>query len=91
MKTGGTIVLVGLALSDAIGFNFIKLITKEAQIKTVFRYRNLYPIAVNALANGNINLTGIVTHCYDFKDIKEAFDYTIDHKNDVVKSVIKID
>ena len=90
IKNGGTIVLVGMAPQDIIEFNFAKIMAKEAQIKSVFRYRNIYPIAIKALAQGIINITGIVTHEFDFEDSAKAFDYVINNKQDVVKAVIKI-
>jgi len=90
VKNGGTIVLVGLAPQDIIEFNFAKIMAKEAQIKSVFRYRNLYPAAIKAIANGIIDITGIVTHEFDFDDTAKAFEYVINNKQDVVKAVIKI-
>ncbi len=91
VKNGGTIVLVGLAPQDIIEFNFAKIMAKEAQIKSVFRYRNIYPTAIKAIAQGIINITGIVTHEFDFEDSAKAFDYVINNKQDVVKAVIKVD
>lgn len=90
VKRGGTIVLVGLAPKDIIDFNFMQIMVKEADIKTVFRYRNLYPTAIGAIADGKINVNGIVTHEFDFEDSSKAFDFVIENKNDVVKAVIKI-
>ncbi len=90
VKTGGIIVLVGMTPKDEIEFNFMKLMSKEAEVKTVFRYRNLYPIAINAIASGAINIKDIVSHEFDFVQTKEAFDFVADHASDVVKAVIKI-
>lgn len=90
VKRGGTIVLVGLAAEDIIDYNFAKIMNKEATIKSVFRYRNIYPKAIHAIANGIIDVSGIVTHEFDFEDTAKAFDFVIHNKNDVVKAVIKI-
>lgn len=90
VKRGGKIVLVGLAPKDIIAFDFMQIMWKEAEIKTVFRYRNLYPAAIGAIADGKIDVQGIVTHEFDFADSKKAFDFVIENKNDVVKAVIKI-
>lgn len=90
VKTGGRIVLVGLAPQDIIEFNFAKIMNKEADIKSVFRYRNIYPQAINAIAKGVIDISGIVSHEFNFEDISKAFDYVINNKQDVVKAVIKI-
>ncbi|WP_024831536.1 NAD(P)-dependent alcohol dehydrogenase [Ruminiclostridium josui] len=91
IKNGGTIVLVGLAPQDIIEFNFAKIMAKEATIKSVFRYKNIYPTAIKAISKGIIDITGIVTHEFDFDDVANAFDYVINNKQDVVKAVIKID
>ncbi len=90
IKNGGTIVLVGLAPQDIIEFNFSKIMAKEAQIKSVFRYRNIYPTAIQAIAKGIIDISGIVTHEFEFEDVAKAFDYAINNKQEVVKAVIKI-
>lgn len=90
VKRGGTVVLVGMAPQDIIEYNFAKLLGKEAEIKTVFRYRNIYPQAIKAMDEGLINVSGIVTHEYSFDEIAEAFDVNINRKNDVVKIIIKI-
>jgi L-iditol 2-dehydrogenase len=90
VKRGGTIVLVGMAPEDIIEYNFAKILAKEAMITSVFRYRNIYPKAINAIAKGIIDVSGIVTHEFDFEDTAKAFDFVINNKNDVVKAVIKI-
>ena len=89
-KRGGRIVLVGLAPEDIIDFNFAKVMSKELSIASVFRYRNIYPRAINAIAEGMIDVSGIVTHEFDFAESDKAFDFVINNKNDVVKAVIKI-
>lgn len=90
VKRGGTIVMVGMAPQDIIEFNFARLMNKEAQIKTVFRYRNLYPVAINAIASGAIDIKRIVSHEFDFENTKEAFDFVISNPKDVIKAVIRI-
>ncbi|MEK5467949.1 NAD(P)-dependent alcohol dehydrogenase [Paenibacillus sp. FSL R7-0210] len=90
VKRGGTIVLVGLAAKDIIDFDFMQIMFKEADIKSVFRYRNLYPAAIGAIADGKIDVKGIVTHEFDFEETQQAFDYVINNKEDVVKAVIRM-
>lgn len=90
VKRGGTIVLVGMTPEDEVSFNFMKLMSKEGVVKTIFRYRNLYPVAINAIASGSINVKDIVSHEFDFEHTKEAFDYVVENASKVVKAVIKI-
>lgn len=91
IKNGGCIVLVGMTPQDIIEYNFAKIMAKEAEIKSVFRYRNIYPQAIKAISKGIIDISGIVTHEFAFDDVAKAFDFVINNKQDVVKAVIKID
>ncbi len=91
VSRGGTIVLVGMTPKDETCFNFMKLVGKEAQIKTIFRYRNLYPTAINAISSGIINVKSIVSHEFDFNSVKDAFDYVVNNAASVVKAIINID
>lgn len=90
VKRGGTIVAVGLPPQESVGFDFVTLINKEAEIKTVFRFRNVYPLAIQLVENNNIPVKEIVTHEFDFSNSQEAFNYVIDNRDDVVKAVIKM-
>jgi len=90
VKRGGIIVLVGMTPQDIIEYNFAKVMGKEAQIKSVFRYRNIYPQAINAIAKGAISVGGIVSHEFDFSELQKAFDFVIQNKNDVIKAVIRM-
>jgi L-iditol 2-dehydrogenase len=89
-KRGGTIVLVGLAAQSDIDYNFSQIMQKELTIKSVFRYRNLYPLAIAAIASGAIDIKQIVTHEFAFEDAKLAFDTVVKHAQDVIKGIIKL-
>ncbi|MCC8066534.1 MAG: NAD(P)-dependent alcohol dehydrogenase [Clostridiales bacterium] len=91
VKRGGTIVLVGLAAQEEINYNFAQIMDKEATIKSVFRYRNIYPSAIAAVSSGLIDVEKIATHEFDLEHIQEAFEETINNKTDLVKTVIRID
>ena len=90
VSKGGTITLVGIAAVEEINFNFAQIMDKEAEIKSVFRYRNIYPKAIAAVANGAIDVSGIVTHEFDLDHIQEAFQEAVNNKTDLVKAVIKV-
>lgn len=90
VKRGGKIVMVGMAPEDIIPFNFAKLMGKVAEISPIFRYKNQYPVAIQAIASGKIDVSGIVTHEFAFEDLAEALRVSMEEKNDVVKIVIKI-
>lgn len=90
VKKGGTITLVGMSANPEICYDFGSILDKEATIKSVFRYKNIYPAAINAVASGAIPLGKIVSDTYDFDKIPEALDYNIAHKADITKMIIKV-
>ena len=63
---------------------------QELTFKTVFRYRHIYPMAIEAVAAGKVNLKGIVTNIFDFDDIQNAMDQSIADKANIVKAVVRI-
>ena len=57
---------------------------------SVFRYRHIYPLAIKAVAEGKVDLKGIVTDIFDLDDVQNAMDSSVNNKADIVKAVIKI-
>ncbi len=90
VKRGGTVVLVGMASQSEVNYNFFQLMEKEAIVKCVFRYRNLYPKAIAAIASGSINVRQIVTHEFELKEAGSAFETVVRDAQDVVKGIIKM-
>lgn len=89
-KKGSTIVLVGYSKSGEMTLPMSLALDKELTFKTVFRYRHIYPMAIEAVASGKVNLKGIVTDIFSLKEAQKAMDYSVNNKADVVKAVIKI-
>lgn len=90
VKKGTNIVLVGYSKTGEMTLPMSLVLDKELTFKTVFRYRHIYPMAIDAVASGKVNLKGIVTNIFDLDDIQKAMDYSVNNKADIVKSVIKI-
>lgn len=88
---GSTIVLVGYSRTGEMNMPTDFILNKELTLKSVFRYRHIYPIAIEAVASGKVNLKGIVSNIFPLSDIQNAMDESIRNKADIVKSVIKID
>lgn len=89
-KKGATIVLVGYSKTGEITLPMSLALDKELTFKTVFRYRHIYPMAIEAVAAGKVNLKGIVTDIFDFDDIQNAMDRSISDKANIVKAVVQI-
>lgn len=90
VKKGSVIVLVGYSKSGEMTLPMSLALDKELTFKTVFRYRHIYPMAIDAVARGAVNLKGIVSHIFPLDEVQKAMDYSVSHKADVVKAVIKI-
>ncbi|WP_165045666.1 NAD(P)-dependent alcohol dehydrogenase [Dysgonomonas sp. ZJ709] len=89
-KKGATIVFVGYTKSGFVNMPISLAMDKELSISTVFRYRHIYPMAIEAVANGKINLKNVVTNIFEFDDIQNAMDSSVQDKENIVKSVVKI-
>ena len=89
-KKGATVVFVGYNQSGMMNLPISLALNKELTFKTVFRYRHIYPAAIEAVAGGRVNLKGIVTNVFDFDEIQNAMDQCVHNKTEIVKAVVKI-
>ncbi|MFV0361828.1 MAG: PfkB family carbohydrate kinase [Suipraeoptans sp.] len=90
VKRGGTIMQVG-NIQGQTTLGLQPLIDKEITVQTSFRYRNVYPVAIDAIASGRIDVKGIVSSVYSLDDTMQAFEDCINNKQTMVKAVIKLD
>lgn len=90
VRKGSNIVLVGYGKTGMMNMMMSLALDKEVTFKTVFRYRHIYPMAIDAVAQGKVNLKGIATHIFDFDDIQTAMDRSVNEKSEIVKAVVKI-
>ena len=73
-----------------VNMNVGMALDKELTFKTVFRYRHIFPLSIDAVESGAIDIKNIVTNTYDFKDLQKAMDDSVKDKANIVKTVIKI-
>jgi L-iditol 2-dehydrogenase len=88
-RKGSTIVMVGYGKTGMVNLPMSLALDKELTFRTVFRYRHIYPMAIDAVAGGRVNLKGIVTDIFDFADIQNAMDRSVADKANIVKAVVK--
>lgn len=89
-KKGATIVFVGYSASGEMTLPIGMALDKELNFKTVFRYRNIYPMAIDAVSSGKIAIKDIVTDFFELDEIQDALEACVTNKADIVKGVIKI-
>jgi L-iditol 2-dehydrogenase len=89
-KKGSTLVLVGYSPSGNMNLPIGNALDKELTIKTIFRYRHVYPEAILAVSEGRVNPKKIVTNIFDFDEIPDAMRRNVAEKESIVKAVIKV-
>ena len=87
VKNGGVIVNVGNAGGE-VPYLFGELARKEADIRSVWRYRHTYPAAIEAVSKGVIPLRDIKPTVFPFEKAEEAFFYAIEQRSKVLKTMI---
>ena len=89
-RKGGTIVLVGLGQKSIMPFNFEKLIWNQIHIQPCFRYKNIYPLAIEAISAGLIDVESIVSDRVKLEDVPQALKYHLENKHNITKMVVEM-
>ncbi|WVO16212.1 chlorophyll synthesis pathway protein BchC [Cryptococcus depauperatus] len=89
IRPGGVYVQVGFGPPD-VSIPMFRVVTNEIQIRGAWRYGSGdYPLAIDLVARGQVNLEPLLTHTFKFKDALEAFEITKAGKDKNGKGVIK--
>ena len=90
IKRAGKITLTGVSPKPVLELDLAALNAMEGTIYSVYRYRNLWPKAIAAVSSGILPLKEIVSHVFPFSDCIHAIEYSLHHKDEVIKAVIKM-
>ena len=90
VRTGGVVVLVGLPPTDEVTLPVMDQLTREYDLRTVFRYANCYPPALSLIAAGKINLAALRTHRFPLEEAEQAFLQVIEHKGETMKALVVV-
>ncbi|KAL3682545.1 hypothetical protein R1sor_000567 [Riccia sorocarpa] len=73
-RSGGMVCLIGMGEND-MNLPLTGAAAREVDIRGVFRYRNTYPLCINLLATGKVNVKPLITHRFGFsqEDVENAF------------------
>ncbi len=88
VKTGGKVVMVG-QIHQLTEYDFFEINMKEVDLINVFRYANIYPIALDVISTGKIDVKKMVTKSLKKEESQQAFEYALYNKQDAVKVVIE--
>lgn len=89
VRRGGTVVLVGLASEATVPIDVLELIDNEIDVCGSFRYKNTYDAAIDLLADGTVDIEGIVDFRSSLDSIDDAFQRATE--STVIKGMISID
>lgn len=89
VSPGGTCVMVGMPV-DPVPVDIVGLQTKEAVLKTIFRYNNIYERTIALMASGKIDLKPLISETFAFADSVAAFDRAVEARPTDVKLQIAL-
>jgi L-iditol 2-dehydrogenase len=88
---GGTITLSGLLVADGTPMPMSTIVINEINLIAVFRYCNVYEEAIAMVRNKRVDIMQVVTNRFAFDDSLVAFEFSANHKDDSLKTIIDFD
>jgi L-iditol 2-dehydrogenase len=89
-RAGGRVAWIGMA-ADVAPLSVTKAQVKELFVTGVFRYANVYPVAVDLLAAGRIDTAPLVTHRFRFPQVAEAIEFAAHNRHVALKTMVNFD
>jgi len=90
VKPGGRIVLVGIYPGMEFQAPLGNVLTKELDVRGVWRYANVFPTAIKAVSQGKIDVKSLITHRFTLDDILKGFETQIKKIGNPMKIQISI-
>ena len=87
---GGRVVLIGLGAKKKVPMDVLQAIGKELDILTIFRFRDIYPRAIELVASGAIKLKPLITHTFPLEETEKAYKLVHSRKDGVLKAMIEL-
>ncbi|KAK4322978.1 hypothetical protein Pmani_006302 [Petrolisthes manimaculis] len=85
-RSSGAVVLVGIGAED-VALPIFNAAIREVDIRGTFRYVDCYPVAIDMVAKGMVDIKPLITHRFEFQDVTKAFE-TLRRGSNVIKCVV---
>jgi L-iditol 2-dehydrogenase len=90
VKPGGRIVLVGIYPTVEFQVPLGNALTKELDVRGVWRYANIFPTAIKCVSEGKIDVKSLITHRFPLNEIIKGFETQIKKIGNPMKTMISI-
>lgn len=87
---GGTVVNIGLPPEDNFPYPLVLAMAREIDVKTIFRYANVYPAAIALIASGRVDVRSLVTHRFTLERAEDALRLADSRADGVIKAMVEI-
>ncbi len=87
---GGTVVNIGLPPEDMFPYPLVSAMAREVDVKTIFRYANVYPAAIALIASGRVDVKRLVTHRFTLERAEAALQLADSRADGVIKAMVEV-
>ncbi len=85
---GGVVVIVGWPGADRFPYPVERILELELDVRGVRRYANDFPAAISLIAGKHVGGAALITHRFPLEKAAEAFQFVVEHKDQVIKAMI---
>jgi L-iditol 2-dehydrogenase len=90
VRNGGSIVWTGMAAKGDFVIPVSEAIAKEVRISGQFRYANTYPMAIQLVSQGRIDVKSMITKIFSFDEIAQALENWARGNLDHIKAIVRM-
>ncbi len=88
-KKGGTIIMVGI-FDGVVPLRTKEIIDREINVKGTYRFANVFGDVIKLVERKMLNVKSIITHTFNFDDIKKAFEVADKRLENCVKIIVRV-
>ncbi len=89
VRPGGVVVWVGVGPASS-EFPTLTVGLREIDVRGLFRYRHTWPVAIELVSSGRVNLRPLVTHRFGLPQVLDAFETTRTARDGAIKVVVNL-